>query len=119
LGASARVELVEGHYQVTVVEGGGYRLYSIDFHALLPARPGECGEPLRAGGPAGLCYLRLPGGCEAVVLETPGRVEVISLRIRVDPGGDPFGGSARRALEHCWRLASRELGVEPPGGVLA
>ncbi len=118
MGAEARAELVEGHYQVTVIEEPGSRIYSIDFHALLPRLPEGCSQKLMAGGPASLCTARLPEGCEVVVLETPGRVEAISLRLRVDPHADPFGGQARRALEYCWRLASEALGVKPPRGVL-
>ncbi|MEB3850991.1 MAG: hypothetical protein LRS49_00215 [Desulfurococcales archaeon] len=114
--AEARSEYVRPHHQVSVVEEPGRRVYSIDFYARLPREPGGCRSTLSAGGPARLCYLDLPGGCEAVVLLTPGRAEVISLRVAVDPDSDPFRGSAARALEECWLRAGEALGVEPPGG---
>ncbi|MCE4625866.1 MAG: hypothetical protein F7C35_08425 [Desulfurococcales archaeon] len=84
-----REHYVEEHARVLeVIEPDGTATYSIDTWALLEGEPEgmECIESKRSG--AKLCYKDL-GRCTGVILVTPGRVELINLRLKADPGLDP------------------------------
>ena len=84
-----REHYLEGHVRVLeVIEPDGTATYSIDTWALLRVEPEdmECLESKRSG--AKLCYKDL-GRCTGVVLVTPGRVELINLRLKTEPGLDP------------------------------
>lgn len=92
------------------IEFSGKRLYSIDVYKLLEKKP-HCSEEIREESiNARICYTTIEPGCEAVILETPGRRELINLRLTASSESDPAGGSLSRAREYC--LAKMEEWLE-------
>ncbi len=110
--ASIREHYFDSHYRVVVVEGGGERLYSIDVYERLEGAPENCRGWLESGGPSKLCYLPLNPSCEAVVVVSPKRVEVVNLRFKSRISEDPFNGDAGAAREHCLETLRRLLHAE-------
>ena len=81
---------LEEHLRVLeIVEPSGRATYSIDTWALLQTVPEEvdCIESERTR--VKLCYKKLDRECTAVILVTPGRVELVNLRLKAKPGLDP------------------------------
>ncbi len=97
------------HRRALLVEQEGVRVYSIDVYLRLSGRPERCDDG-PAAGEARLCYVR-SGGCEAVVSETPGTLELISVRLYTGPDEDPAEGDPVRALQLCSRQLAPLLGV--------
>lgn len=97
-------EHYEGYARILVLEGGGVKLYIIDHYELLEKEP-SCDKAIELEG-ARLCYIELGEGCEAVVLITGGRREIISLRLYTAIDRDPAQGDPGRAREHCLRTLS-------------
>ena len=93
-------EYFEGHYRVVRVDYPPFRLYSIDYYELLGWDP-DCADSISLPGIAELCYVDLGGGCQAVILKTEGRVEVVNLRLVTTVESDVAGGSHARAREFC------------------
>jgi len=98
-GYSIEEEVFEGHYRVIRIDTGDTRIYSIDVYKLLQ-EPVDCEEQVRLGE-AELCYKTITKGCEAVILRTPGRTELVNLRLHTRPRDDPAMGSPARARNLC------------------
>ena len=100
---------LDRHRRAFRVSSGGVRVYSMDYYSKLdPSTLNvECRSELTLDL-AKLCYVDLGEGCEALILFTPGRSEVISLRLYALLGNDPAGGDPRKALELCSRMLARK-----------
>lgn len=48
-----------------------------------------------------MCYKKVGAGCEAVIVSTNDRMELVNLRLTVNIDRDPAGGSLSRAREYC------------------
>jgi len=104
-------QVFDGHYRVVAVKSGGRILYSVDYYARLPEAPRECSSTLEVkGSPSSLCYVPLGGGCEGAVVVSPGRVELVSLRLSAPVDDDPAGGSLSEARRLCVERAEAWLG---------
>ena len=119
LSVKVRVEYVDAHHRVVVIDNGLERLYSIDVYFRLKTPPRACASTLDVGGPARLCYIPVTDNCEAVLVVTPDRVEVVNLRYRAPVNSDPFGGSAEKAREECIERARSTLELVLEGGSVA
>ena len=83
----------ERHFRVLRVVSGSRVLYSIDYYKLLKT-PVDCNDYISVGEYK-ICYHKL-GKCTAVILETPGRVELVNLRLETSIDMDPGFAGARR-----------------------
>lgn len=102
-------EVFEGHYRVVKVVSGDEIVYSIDFYKRLKGEP-PCDVVLETGSsPASLCYHRLSQDCEAVIVKTPGRVELVNLRLYTSVERDPARGSLGEARRICMERAAKLL----------
>lgn len=110
MGVIVREHYFQDHYRVVVVEDGVERLYSIDTYRLLPSVPGECTSWLDVGSPSRLCYTPLGESCEAVIVVSPGRIEVVNLRFKTSVTSDPYQGDAAKAREACISVLDKIVG---------
>jgi hypothetical protein len=110
VGVIVREHYFQEHYRVVVIENDAERLYSIDVYKLLPTVPKGCTSWLDVGSPSRLCYMPLNESCEAVIVVTPERVEVVNLRFKTSIASDPYRGDAARAREECISALDKILG---------
>jgi len=103
-------QVFDGHYRVVAVKVGGRVVYSVDYYARLPRVPSDCSFSLELeGAPSSLCYVPLGGGCEAAIVVSPRRVELVSLRLVAPLDADPAGGSLAEARRLCVERAESWL----------
>ena len=99
---------VKDHYfsphrrALVIVESSNTFYYSVDAYILLPSLPeeAECERSERVG--VSLCYYRLSETCEAVIVDSGGRVELVNYRLRLREKRDP-----RVLADECDREAER------------
>ena len=91
--------VVDRHFRVVKILTDDSILYSIDVYQRLLG-PTDCDAAI-SNGDARLCYKKITEQCEALILETPGRVELVNLRLTARTGLDPAGGDPERARQIC------------------
>lgn len=102
-------EVFDDHYRVVKIVQGDKVVYSIDYYSRLAGDP-ECDAHLETGSsPARLCYYRLTPNCEAVIVKTPGRTELVNLRLYTTTSEDPAHGSPGEARKICLERAAKLL----------
>ncbi len=84
---------IDKHFRVVKVTAGNDIIYSIDYYMLLKAPP-PCDSWIQVEGYK-LCYKKLRD-CTALIADSRGRVEAISLRLHTSPDMDPGPEAARR-----------------------
>ncbi len=116
-GVIVEEQVFHGHYRVLLVRAGGKHLYSIDYYRKLDAKP-DCHKTLSTeGSPASICYVQISKGCEAVIVEASGRIELVNLRLNVDASEDPASGDLGKAREYCLERVEKWLSkVEESAG---
>ena len=100
--------VVERHFRVLKILAGESILYSIDVYQRLP-EPIDCNASINKGD-VRLCYKKITEQCEAVILETPGRIELVNLRLTARAGSDPAGGDPEKARKVCLEELAGWLG---------
>jgi len=99
-GYSIEEQVFDGHYRVVKIDTATARLYTIDVYKRLSSEPDSCDNEIILAGTR-LCYKKITNNCEAVILVTPGRVELVNLRLHATPQRDPAGGDPARARTYC------------------
>ncbi|MEM1685497.1 MAG: hypothetical protein QXO93_01520 [Acidilobaceae archaeon] len=101
-------EYFDKFYRVLRIDSGSTRTYSIDVYMRLNNRL-DCNSSISLDNVT-ICYHKL-SQCEAVIVETPGRLELVNLRLITTTTSDPAEDSLLRARELCLDEARRILGI--------